>query len=81
MAQTCGQGMEGNQSCVAGERMECTKAFDQFSHEFKYRLSPVNSAGLVFSATTPFYKMTYGYTPATCSGTNTAREASSLSAS
>lgn len=66
-AQICPPRMEGKQSCLSGELMQCVKRFDPGSKLFKFEWDAVNAYGQAIEVSSPLYKQTPGYTPASCS--------------
>lgn len=62
----CSEVQNGKTSCIAGEKMECVKAFDTQTKAIKFEWRPVNSVGQSFLPTVPMYKKVEGFTPAKC---------------
>ena len=72
-AQNCAQETDGKQFCISGETMKCTKKFDLNTKAFKYELDAVTTSGQSISINSPLYKKTAGYSPMSCSDSNSAK--------
>ena len=64
--QVCPEVMADKTSCIAGEKMQCSKEFDPAINNFRYEWHAVNDLGQTFDVFSPYYRKLLGYIPAKC---------------
>lgn len=69
-AGSCVQETDGQQFCVSGEMMKCTKHYDATSKSFVHEMEAYTNTGSAISLYSPLYKKTAGYTPMNCAKAN-----------